>query len=212
MGCVIADMRGDFIQTVNAPVDALSEAALAAVMQRHVDAGLAALDASGSRFEARETRFELDMAYLGQTHTVAVPLSVAVAGGRVAPPTRAAIAEAFDAAYGASYGRRIANGVRRVLNLRTAVIGRRPKFDLRALAPQAGATLDAARRGSRPVRFDGRWHETALFARLELPVGAQIAGPAILEQPDTTVLVEPGLVAAVDTFGNVLLAPAGARA
>jgi N-methylhydantoinase A len=38
-----------------------------------------------------------------------------------------------------------------------------------------------------------------------LPVGAEIAGPAILEQPDATTVIDPGLVARVDHLGNVIL-------
>jgi N-methylhydantoinase A len=57
----------------------------------------------------------------------------------------------------------------------------------------------------RQVYFKGTWHETDIYSRLELPVGAKISGPAILEQPDTTVLIEPGLVGKVDAFGNTLI-------
>jgi N-methylhydantoinase A len=205
MGCVIADMRQDFVQTVNALTAQIDPEALGAVMQGHVDAGLALLDAAKSRFEARDVVIELDMAYVGQTHTVAVPLPVTVADGRVTPPTVAQIEAAFDAAYHATYGRLLPGGTRRVMNLRSAVIGRRPKFDLAALAPDAGS-LDAARSGARPVHFAGHgWIETALYDRLALPVGAEIAGPAILVQPDTTVLVDPGLTARVDAFGNTVI-------
>ena len=144
------------------------------------------------------------MAYLGQTHTVAVPLSVAVDAGRVAAPTVAEIEAAFDAAYKATYGRLLPNGARRVMNLRTAVIGRRPKFDLTSLAPRGGR-IEAARTGTRRVHFGDTWHDTAIYDRLSLPVGAQIDGPAILVQPDTTVLIDPGLSGRVDTFGNTII-------
>jgi N-methylhydantoinase A len=204
MGCVIADMRQDFVQTVNRPVDALDLDALRATMQDHVDTGMALLDAARSRFEAREAAFELDMAYLGQTHTVPVPLPVAVAGGRVAPVTAADIAAAFDAAYRATYGRLLEGGVRRVMNLRSTVTGRRPKFDLATLAPEDGTTAPT---GRRQIHFGDAWHDTAIHDRLALPVGAGIEGPAILVQPDTTVLVDPGLVATVDAFGNTIVAP-----
>ena len=209
MGCVIADMRQDFVQTVNAPTDAVDTAALGALMQAHRDEGERLLSAAGVAFEAREAAFELDMAYLGQTHTVAVPLPVSVTDGRVAPPTRAEIAEAFDAAYLRVYGRLLPGGVTRVLNLRSAVIGRRPKFDLASLAPAPDATQDAARRGTRRVHVGGDWREPAIYDRLALPVGARIPGPAVLEQPDATVLIEPGLIGAVDRFGNVILAREG---
>jgi N-methylhydantoinase A len=204
MGCVIADMRHDFVQTVNSLLDGLDTDDLGALMQSHLDRGHGLLDASKTTFGRRDEVFELDMAYVGQTHTVSVPLPVAVENGRVTPPTPAAIAEAFDATYRASYGRLLDKGARRVMNLRTAVIGRRPKFDLATLAPEGG-TVEAARKGTRRAHFGDAWHETAIYARLELPVGARIDGPAILEQPDTTILVEPGFSGTVDTFGNVII-------
>jgi len=209
MGCVIADMRQDFVQTINAFVDQIDEQALAGHLQDHVDKGHAMLDAARSSFEAREVIVELDMAYLGQTHTVAVPVAVTIEDGKITPPTRAEIAAAFDTAYRATYGRLLDTGVRRVMNLRTAVIGRRPKFDLETLAPEGGS-VEAARKGTRKVHFANRWHDTAIYDRLALPVGAVIDGPAILEQPDTTVLVDPGLIATVDRFGNTIITRAEA--
>jgi N-methylhydantoinase A len=209
MGCVIADMRADFVQTVNAPAASVDTADLAALMQAHLDAGQQRLDAADVAFSAREQVFELDMAYLGQTHTVAVPLPVSVVAGRVQPPTHAGIAAAFDAAYRRVYGRLLAGGVARVLNLRSAVIGRRPRFDLASLAPDPATTLADARRGSRRIHV-GAWCDAAVWDRLALPVGAAIEGPAILEQPDTTILVEPGLTATVDRFGNLILTRAAA--
>ncbi len=204
MGCVIADMRQDFVQTINALTSALDTGALREVVQRHADDGAALLDAATSRFERRDVVVELDMAYVGQTHTVAVPLSVAVHGGQVTAPTVAEIEAAFDAAYTATYGRLLPNGARRVMNLRTAVIGRRPKFDLTSLAP-VGGSIEAARTGKRKVHFDDTWRDTAIYDRLALPVGAQIDGPAILVQPDTTVLIDPGLSGRVDAFGNTII-------
>jgi N-methylhydantoinase A len=204
MGCVIADMRQDFVQTLNVMLDGMDTSALAAHMQRHVDDGLAMLDASRTTFEARETSFTLDMAYLGQTHTVSVPLSVEVIDGTVTPPSKATIGAAFDSAYRATYGRLLEGGVRRVINLRSAVTGKRPRFDLATLAP-VGGSIDEALKVTRDVYFGGAWHETKIYARLALPVGAVIAGPAILEQPDTTVLIEPGLVGRVDAFGNTII-------
>ncbi len=202
MGAVIADMRQDFVQTVNATVEGLDIDALVAFMQAHVDTGMAALEATPTRFERRETGFELDMAYAGQTHTVAVPLPVVVTDGQVQPPTQDAIAAAFDATYHATYGRLLARGTRRVINLRSTVIGKRPKFDLTTLAPHGGSTQPTRRR---QVHFGDAWHDTAIYDRLTLPVGAQIDGPAILEQLDTTVLIEPGLRGEVDRFGNTII-------
>jgi N-methylhydantoinase A len=113
---------------------------------------------------------------------------------------------AFEAVYAGAYGRLMPGVPVRVLNLKTAVIGERPKIDLLSLAPAPDATISAASRPPRRTWF-GAWTETPVFDRLALPVGAVIPGPAILEQPDTTVVVEPGYTATTDRFGNIILAP-----
>ncbi len=66
-------------------------------------------------------------------------------------------------------------------------------------------TLDKARIGSRLVWFDGGWRETSVWARLGLPVGGTITGPAILEQPDATTVIEPGFTGRTDPLGNVMV-------
>jgi N-methylhydantoinase A len=202
MGCVIADMRQDFVQTVNAMTGAVDTDALGALMQSHADEGRRLLDAAGVAFAGREVQVELDMAYLGQTHTVAVPLVLAMNGDRIVPPSREQLSQAFDAAYMRAYGRLLAGGVTRIMNLRTAVIGRRPKFDLTSLAPVGQGNTTP--RQTRAVYFGG-WHDAAVYDRLDLPVGHRIDGPAVLEQPDTTILIEPGLTGVVDAFGNIIL-------
>lgn len=205
MGCVIADMRQDFVQTVNAMASDADPARLAEIIEEHRQKGLALLDAAGVTFEGRDVVVELDMAYVGQTHTVSVPLPITVGADGVEAPTHAAIAEAFDAAYLASFGRLLEGGVRRILNLRTAVIGRRPKFDLATLAPTTTGAPEDSLRTTRRVHVGGAWHDTPTYTRLTLPVGAVIEGPAILEQPDTTILIEPDLKGTVDSYGNVIL-------
>ena len=75
-------------------------------------------------------------------------------------------------------------------------------------APDASASLEKARAGSRQVWFDGGFRDTSVWSRLALPAGATIEGPAILEQPDATTVIEPGHVGRVDALGNVIVEPA----
>lgn len=207
MGCVIADMRQDFVQTINTMLDTLDETALVAFMQSHVDQGMAMLESSRTRFIATEAAFELDMAYVGQTHTVSVPIPIELNKGLVVPPPKETIAEAFEHVYISSFGRLLPGGVLRIMNLRSSVTGKRPKFDLRTLAPESLNTTEGLpkEQSKRRVRFSGQWHETAVFDRLSLQSGMIIQGPAILEQPDTTVLIEPGLFGRIDEFGNTII-------
>jgi N-methylhydantoinase A len=82
-------------------------------------------------------------------------------------------------------------------------------LDFSVFAPAASASLEKARLGTRPVWFDGGWRDTGIWARLDLPAGASIRGPAILEQPDATTVIEPGLAGRIDALGNLIVEPAG---
>ena len=46
-----------------------------------------------------------------------------------------------------------------------------------------------------------------VWARLDLPVDATVSGPAILEQPDATTVIEPGLAGRIDRLGNLIVEP-----
>jgi N-methylhydantoinase A len=198
IGCVIADIRHDQVQTVNLSLQGIDGAALQTRMRAEAAAAEAVVQAAGLPITGVETIFEGDMHYAGQTHTLAVRLTLETAANE------ASLRAAFEAAYFAGYGRTLPGLGIRLVNLRVAAIGRRPRFDLSVLAPGPNATMADAARGTRPVWFGG-WQEATIHDRLLLPVGAEIHGPAILEQQDATTVIDPGLVARVDRLGNVIV-------
>lgn len=204
LGCTIADMRHDFVQTVNGMLETLDMADLDARMVELAQKGLSLLDDAGVAFDGTEVLFEMDMSYQGQTHTLDVPLPLEMKDGAVQVDGKT-IHAAFETRYRAVYGRPLSGVAVRVLNLRVSAIGRRPKFDLTLLAPADGVTLEDARTDTRQVWIDGAFHETAIYDRLPLSVGVKVPGPAILEQPDTTIFIEPDLVGTVDRFGNLII-------
>ena len=204
IGCVIADVRHDQVRTLNLNLDGIDAAALDRRMVEEAKAARAVVDAAGLPVDRVELRFELDMHYAGQTHTVGVPLPVHVIGGTTGV-SEAIIRNAFETAYQIAFSRLLPGLGIRIVSLRTAAIGIRPDFDLRTLAAPKDATVEKAARGARPVWFDGAWHSATVWSRLDLPEGSRVHGPAILEQPDATVVVDPGLVARTDAFGNLII-------
>jgi N-methylhydantoinase A len=200
LGCVIADIRHDQVQTVNLTLAGIDATGLQHRLLAEGEAARAVVRDAGLAVISIDTVFEADMHYLGQTHTISV---------RIENPVEKSLSEesllaAFERAYSKNFGRTLPGIGVRVVNLRVAAIGRRPRFDLSTLAPGIEASLSAADRGARPVWFGG-WREARVYDRLLLPVGAEILGPAILEQPDATIVVDPGLTARVDKFGNVIM-------
>ena len=67
--------------------------------------------------------------------------------------------------------------------------------------------MQNAAKGAREVWFDGAWHDTRVWSRLDLPEGAVIEAPAVLEQPDATIFIDHDLRGRVDGFGNVIVEP-----
>ncbi|WP_439577405.1 hydantoinase/oxoprolinase family protein [Elioraea sp.] len=204
LGCVLADLRHDQVQTVNLLLAGLDAAALDARLVAAGEEARGVIERGGLPIEGVEVRFEADMHYVGQTHTVAVPLPFRLAGG-TAGVDADAIRSSFEAAYTTAFSRLLPEIPIRIANVRTIAIGMRPRLDLAALAPPGTATRAAAERGSRRVWFDGIAHEATVWSRLDLPAGAEIAGPAILEQADATIVVDPGLTARVDRLGNLVI-------
>jgi N-methylhydantoinase A len=204
LGCVLADLRHDKVQTVNCVLDGVDTAAFEARMDAAGREVSAVIETSGIPVERIDMIYELDMHYLGQTHTVAVPLPISAAAQGFGL-TESMIRRAFEQAYSASFSRLLSGLAIRIVSLRVTAIGRRPHFDFAICAPRAGTSSARIDVGTRPVWFDGGWCDTRIYARLELPVDTLIEGPAILEQPDATTVIEPGLRGRVDRLGNLIV-------
>ncbi|HEX7439116.1 MAG TPA: hydantoinase/oxoprolinase family protein, partial [Caldimonas sp.] len=199
LGCVVADLRHDFVATVNQPLEALAEARISAVFQAQVAAGRERIARERVAVERIVTVHRADMQFQGQSHIL--PVAVPDAG-----ITLAQLRTVFEAAYWQRFGVELSE-IRPVLvNLHTAVIGKRRAVSLKAImAADPQATLGEAMRTRRPVWFDGDWIETPVYGRERLPLGAEFAGPAIVEQLDCTTVVEPGNRVAMDSIGNLII-------
>ena len=204
LGCTIADMRHDFVQTVNGVLGVLDLTYLEKSMLKLAQKGTDLLKNVGVSFGNIKVLCVMDMCYQGQTHTLDV--NIPANFNEISTDIDAKmILNAFEECYRTVYGHPLDGIPVRILNLRISVLGLRPKFDLTLLAPTDGVTLEDMHTDIRLVWFDGGWHETAIYDRLPLSVGVTVSGPAILEQPDCTIFIEPGLKGKVDRFGNLII-------
>jgi len=122
-------------------------------------------------------------------------------------PSRAELRERFEAAYLARFRIELDEIRPKLVNINTSVVGVRPPFDLGLLIDPAGRATSVAdaRTGERPVYFNGAWVDTAVYRRERLPLDSRFDGPAIIEQMDTTIVVEPGDAVVCDVHGNLIL-------
>jgi N-methylhydantoinase A len=200
LGCVVADLRHDFVRTVNVPVAGIDEAELAAILAAQADEGRALIAKEAVRPQTLRFVHSADMQFVGQTHLI----NVALPGSAV---SKAELQSLFEAAYFARFKVSLPEIRANLVNLNTSVIGERRQIDLSLLIDPAGrmATLAEAQTGTRPVWFDGSWTDTPVYAREKLPLDATITGPAILEQLDATTVVEPGDRVTQDADGNIII-------
>ncbi|MDG4882304.1 hydantoinase/oxoprolinase family protein [Mesorhizobium sp. WSM4884] len=200
LGCVVADLRHDFVNTINQPVASLDEAKLREVLERHRNEGEALIAKEAVKPDAIRVTHSADMQFVGQTHIINVPLPSSSV-------TRATLQQLFEKAYFARFKVELPEIRANLVNLNTSVTGVRPQIDLSKLIDPAGraATLEGALREIRPVWYSGRWHDTPVYDREKLPLDATIEGPAILEQMDATTVLEPGDHARSDADGNIII-------
>ncbi|TAJ29013.1 MAG: hydantoinase/oxoprolinase family protein [Reyranella sp.] len=199
LGCVVADLRHDYVRTVNKPLSMVDDAAVAAIYAEQAAEGEATIEREGVPVRELRRVLTADMQFQGQSHILSVGVDSAAIGV-------AGLHKAFAAAYFRRFGIELAEIPPVLVNLHTAVIGVRPEISLGALAATERApTLVAAKSGERRVWFADGWQQTPVYAREKLPLDAVFTGPAILEQLDCTTVVEPGDKVRQDKLGNLLI-------
>ena len=139
-----------------------------------------------------------DMRYLGQDHSVKVEFPA----GLIGPATIEAAIRRFHGAHEREYGFRLAVTVELVnYHLVGFAAVAKPGLPRRATA---GLNLAGALRGYRRVDFDEDGvHEAAIYTRDKLPTGETVAGPAVIEEAASTIVVLPGQQARADEYGNI---------
>jgi N-methylhydantoinase A len=199
LGCVVADLRHDFVNTVNRPLAVVDIAAVHALFARQSEEGRRLIGKEVVAISEIREIHSVDMQFIGQTHLLRVPLPNPT-------PSVEELQRRFEEAYFNRFHVELNEIRANLVNVNTSMIGRREEIDLSILIDPAGrkATLAEAQTSSRTVWF-GEWLETPVYWRDHLPPNAEIAGPAIVEQMDTTIIIEPGDLAAQDHDGNIII-------
>jgi N-methylhydantoinase A len=198
-----ADVRKDLVQTIHRQMTA------PAIVLGQIEAAVGRLSSQGSAWleslhlDLLEQRQECtaEMRYVGQSFEMAVVID----RDALADLTGARLRDRFHAMYRSVYGYADEVAELEVLDVRVSVVGVTPKPRLAKLPPKppSGSSGDPPSR-TRTIFFGGAPCNALVYQRDELPVGFRFAGPAIIEQYDTTTFVTPGFTVTVDEFGNLV--------
>jgi N-methylhydantoinase A len=189
-GSVLADFRLDYLWTVYAPLEKLTQA--------EVDSWFAQVEARARETLAEvksdvleiRTQRSVGVRYLGQGYEVSVPL-----------PELSELPARFREEYRRLYGPRGDDAPLEVINIRATVIGTTRKMDFKWV----GESKSAPPKGSRKIDLLGQEYECPVYVRATMPPGWRANGPFIVDQPDTTCVATPGWNGEVDSIGTLHL-------
>ncbi|MEM9524389.1 MAG: hydantoinase/oxoprolinase family protein, partial [Pseudomonadota bacterium] len=204
LGCIVADLRHDYVRTVNQPLDTVDVDVLHAIFAEQAAAGTRMLARENIQIGTLAHAFSVDMQFLGQSHVVRVPLQDGT-------PTRETLSASFETVYWNRFKVELKDIRARIVNLNCSVIGTRAPIDLGRLIVPGGRRRKAAPAAYRHAIFDGKTRPTPVYWRDHLPENVTLEGPALIEQFDTTILVPPGDRITGGTDGNLTIHIGGAE-
>jgi N-methylhydantoinase A len=198
LGLAISDLRRDYVQPLLGRLDEVDQAELAAAYtdlekRAHMDLGSPLLERRA------------DLRYRGQSFELTV--SVADLGD---------LRARFHVEHERRYGYRMQDEPVELVSLRLVATVPVPKPELRAEPAGAagwagaatgggGAAAPPPSGGRRAANLDGDWLEVAIVAGAGLAPGIELRGPAMVEHPESTVVIRPGWHARVDGAGSLEL-------
>jgi N-methylhydantoinase A len=196
----VADVRHDYVHTINQPLAEVDMDQVHTIMAAQIAQGRATMQGEGVNIQEEVLVHAAEMQFQGQSHMLRISLSSATVA-------RDEIQAVFEAAYFNRFSLHLPDIGTVLVTVHTAVIGRRGEVALSSLMDPAlrADAVSGAEIARRQVWFRDGWQDTPIMNRDALPLDARFSGPAILEQLDTTIVVEPGNDVEVDAAGNLLI-------
>jgi N-methylhydantoinase A len=201
-GLLTADLKNDFATTLVGRLLDLAPATIEAAFAELAARSRAVLEREG--VPAAKMRFErsLDVRYVGQSYY----LSVAIDGSPLTAATLGEIAQRFNRLHRSTYGYAEEREPCELVAVRVAAIGAIDKPRLRSANGSAAADAAPRPKQVRKAYFEGAgFVDCPVYQRDELGAGAQIAGPAVVEEADSTTLVHPDWEAEVGRYDVLVL-------
>jgi N-methylhydantoinase A len=195
LGCLLVDVRHDLSTMFLGHVDTVDRDELEDEFAKLESEARERLEAEDVPEEQWSIQRLIDMRYLGQWRSLTIAVD--------APVDLEAAVKRFHAEHQREYNYSRDGAPVEIYRLNVRAVGITPKPNLQA--HETSGSITSKPRGTRLVRFDELDEpvESPIYVRTDLPVGAAVTGPAIVEQLDSTTVVPPGWRAEVDEWLNI---------
>jgi N-methylhydantoinase A len=203
LGMLMAPWRQDFVRTLYGPLGKLDAKMVAGVFDELAGAAKQQIARDGIDESTVTFTFLADLRYVGQEHTIAIPVADAKLLSGDFEPLR----KLFDAEHDQRYGQAAPDERLECVNVRLVVTAGKTDTLAEQWLSVAWTPEARAPEGVRDVIFTdaARPVRTRVIWRPSLAAGARIEGPAVIEEPNATTLIHPGDVATVTEAGHLII-------
>ena len=203
LGMLMASWRQDFVRTLYGLLGSLDARQVEAVFAELAEAGKAQVARDGIDAGTADFAYLADLRYVGQEHTIAIPVrDPKLLTGDFAP-----LRAAFDAEHDQRYGQAAPDERLEIVNVRLVVTAARPDTLAERWLSEPWTPEPPVADEWRDVIFTdpAKPVRTRIVWRPSLAAGARIEGPAVIEEPNATTLIHPGDVATVSDAGHLVI-------
>jgi len=201
-GLLVSDVGHDYVLAWISVTQDLDLKELNRALGRLERLGIEDLASEGFAEEQIRMERSLDMRYLGQSYELNVPIPE----GEITGEALRDIEKRFHALHEARYGYCAPGEIIQNVNIRVTAIGIMPPLKLEA-EKEGEASPDGALKGLREVYLprSGGYVSCAIYDRYRLKPGNVVTGPTVIEQIDSTTLIQPGQEAKIDGYRQIVL-------
>ncbi len=200
LGLLVTDLQHDFSATVGRETTGIDADAIAASFADLEERGRSALRRDGVSDDIAQIQRLAEMRYAGQSFELPIEVPEGIFDERALSQ----LVERFNTAHHQTYGFSAPKEAVEIVNVRVTAVGPIAKPQQPVLTTPPGS---AEAKGERQVWFaEPGFGATPIYDRYTLGDGALIAGPAIVEEMDSTTVILPGYAGTVDAFGNLQVA------
>lgn len=193
MGCLLVDIQHDLSGMYTAATDEVDEHELDKQFRTLEKVAAERLEKEGVSQNDSIIERSMSMRYQGQWRS----LEVHMGDG---PNALTEAIEGFHSEHERQFAFRQDDKPVEIYRIEIRALGKTPKPSFK---PAEQHNITPEPQGHRSAYFDGSWYETPVYDRASLGYGMTIAGPAIIDQLDSTTAIPPRDTAEIDEWLNI---------